>query len=248
MIDSQQTIGIRNEHTLFNISVLTDIIDEYSFEYLLKPFFKECLHKINWGYLSLNQNAIDILMKNTHRIDWNNLSSNPSAIDILRDNKDKINWYYLSANPNAIELLRENPDKINWSSLSSNPNAVELFKENFSKIWNYLSSNPVTVDILRKNKDKFDWRILSIVNCFTEEQKEEFGEFIPKISNLEISEIKTPNLKEIRQMIKAQVKTLTSNSQEKSRFDVKHSSERLTRDDLFRIKQTIQEAESKRGI
>jgi hypothetical protein len=160
---------------------------------------------------------------------------------------------YSNLDPNFIEEFSE---YINWERMIlylSSSDKIENI-ENLSwiidkfNLWNLISANELPIEFIRKNKEKFDWRILSIVNCFTEEQKEEFGEFIPKISNLEISEIKTPNLKEIRQMIKAQVKTLTSNSQEKSRFDVKHSSERLTRDDLFRIKQTIQEAESKRGI
>lgn len=114
-------------------------------------------------------------------------------------------------------------------------------------LWNLISANELPIDFIRENKEKFDWRILPIVNCFTDEEIEEFGEYIPKIENLELSEIKTPNLKEIRQIIKAQIKSIKSEDSEKSRFDVKHTSERMTREDLLKIKQTIQEAETKRS-
>jgi hypothetical protein len=114
-------------------------------------------------------------------------------------------------------------------------------------LWKLISSNELPIDFIRENKEKFDWRILPIVNCFTDEEIEEFGEYIPKIENLELSEIKTPNLKEIRQIIKAQIKSIKSEDSEKSRFDVKHTSERMTREDLLKIKQTIQEAETKRS-
>ena len=85
-------------------------------------------------YLSLNENAIDLLRKNPDLIYWNLLSSNPNAISLLRENLDKIHWNLLSSNPNAIELLKENQDKINWSYLSRNPNAISLLKENIDKI------------------------------------------------------------------------------------------------------------------
>ena len=40
---------------------------------------------------------------------------------------------------------------------------------------------------------------------------------------------------------------IKSENSDKSRFDVKHTSDRMTREDLLKIKQTIQEAESKRS-
>ena len=46
------------------------------------------------------------------KLDWNYLSMNPNAIELLRANQDKINWNYLSGNKNAIELLEANKDKI----------------------------------------------------------------------------------------------------------------------------------------
>jgi hypothetical protein len=65
------------------------------------------LDKLNWGNLSLNPNAIDLLRENPDRIHWRNLSRNPNAIELLRDNPDKIDWDYLSCNPNIFI----NPDE-----------------------------------------------------------------------------------------------------------------------------------------
>ena len=48
------------------------------------------IKKINWSYLSGNENAIDILKENKLEINWDFLSKNPNAIDILKENKDKI--------------------------------------------------------------------------------------------------------------------------------------------------------------
>ena len=42
-----------------------------------------------------------------NKIDWVYLSLNPNAIDLLKENKDKIDWRCLTANPNAIELLKK---------------------------------------------------------------------------------------------------------------------------------------------
>ena len=50
---------------------------------------------------------------NIENIDWTFLSLNPNAIELLKENQDKINWTNLSLNPNAILLLKENQDKIN---------------------------------------------------------------------------------------------------------------------------------------
>lgn len=61
------------------------------------------------------------------KINWNYLSMNSEAIDLLEQNLDKINWY-LSGNPNAIYLLSQNLDKIDWIHLSGNPNAIYLLE------------------------------------------------------------------------------------------------------------------------
>jgi len=37
-------------------------------------------------------------------IDWDYLSLNKNAIELLKDNRDKINWYNISYNPSIFEL------------------------------------------------------------------------------------------------------------------------------------------------
>jgi len=119
--------------------------------------------KLNWNFLSLNPNAIELLKENPDKINWYRLclNENPNVIKILKENKDKIDWCCLSENPNPklIELFQENPSEIKWTYLCKNPNAIELLKENRDKInWYYLSENPsiFTYDyetIKNKNKD-----------------------------------------------------------------------------------------------
>jgi hypothetical protein len=144
-----------------------------------------------------------------------------------------INWERMILYLSSSEKI-DNIQDLKW--------VIEKFN-----LWKLISANELPIEFIRENKDKFDWRILPIVNCFTDNEIKEFGDYIPKIENIELSEIKTPNLKEIRQIIKAQIKSIKSENSDKSRFDVKHSSERMTREDLLKIKQTIQEAESKRS-
>ena len=52
--------------------------------------------KINWGYLSRNPNAIDLLEKNPDKIDWDMFSKNPSIL------KKIINYKYLYHRMNII--------------------------------------------------------------------------------------------------------------------------------------------------
>ena len=39
------------------------------------------------------------------KLNWGKLSCNPNAIELLKKNQDKIVWHELSSNSNAIELL-----------------------------------------------------------------------------------------------------------------------------------------------
>ena len=81
----------------------------------------------NWGYLSMNPNAIHILEKNLDKVDWSYLSKNPNAIHILEKNLEKVNWRELSSNPNAIHILEKNMEKVDWYYLYTNNN---IFKDN----------------------------------------------------------------------------------------------------------------------
>ena len=125
--------------------------------------FKDNINTINFGLLSLNPNAINILKNNMDKINWNNLSLNPNAISILENNLDKVNWKNLSFNPNAILILGNNMDKINWFTLSVNPNAILLLESNMDKIdWNNLSLNPNAIPLLEKNVDKINFTNISL--------------------------------------------------------------------------------------
>jgi len=253
-------VQIVNETPQDNTIQLTEkdllfLINEHGLEHVLTNYELPEEFILKWGngdsefsgidkrlvmsILSLSQEFIYAALTNEYFIiedirDLNMRTYSNLDEDFIDEFSEYINWERMILYLSSSEKI-DNIEDLTW--------VIDKFN-----LWHLISANELSIDFIRKNKEKFDWRILSIVNCFTEEQLEEFSEFIPKIQNLELSEIKTPNLKEIRQMIKAQVKSLTSNNQEKSRFDIKHTSERLTRDDLLRIKQTIQEAESKRGI
>src|SRR5437868_6032540 len=82
----------------------TNIITEIEQKYLVtvKCKYKINLDIINWVYLSDNENAIDLLTRNSDIIDWRWLSRNPNAITLLEQNPEKIVWNILSENPNAI--------------------------------------------------------------------------------------------------------------------------------------------------
>jgi hypothetical protein len=147
--------------------------------------------KINWSYLSLNPNAIDLLKDNQDKIDWYLLSANPNAIDLLEtrieyennldDNEynelvilqNSISWYLLSQNPNAIKLLKNNYNEIMWYQLAknSNPNAIKLLQKKIKvgfahsdseeSLWFSLSQNPNVMEILKDNPEQIIWCELS---------------------------------------------------------------------------------------
>ena len=62
------------------------------------------------------------------KIDWSWLSSNEDAIPMLEQNMDKINWYILSFNRKAVHLFEQNPIRIHWELICMNPCAFHLFK------------------------------------------------------------------------------------------------------------------------
>lgn len=115
-----------------------------------------------------------------NKIDWGALSSNPKAIELLAENLDKVDWCILSENPEAIDILTANPDKIFWLPLSSNPKAYELLRDrveyektlteeeyysleyNMRLSWKYLSENIGVIEILKANPEKICWKYLAV--------------------------------------------------------------------------------------
>ena len=88
--------------------------------------------KINYKYLSQNENAMELLMNNQDKIDWDGLSANLSATELLYANQDKISIHRLVDNPHplAIKLLSENVDCItDWNALLRNPAAVSIWRQ-----------------------------------------------------------------------------------------------------------------------
>ena len=64
---------------------------------------------------------------NIKNIIWYELSLNPNAIELLIANPTKIDWELISRNPNAIKLLKANPTKINWDKYISSNRMIKYF-------------------------------------------------------------------------------------------------------------------------
>ena len=161
--------------------ILDKIVKKYKTLFKIKYKLKDWipLDKLNWGFLSLNPDAIELLKENPDKIEWIWLSSNPNAIELLKEKIDeenkmdkeylkklpsnkKIDYSNLSENVNSIELLRENPKNINWMRLSANPSAIGLLKANLEKIhWRQLSRNINAMELLEDNLGKINWTALA---------------------------------------------------------------------------------------
>ena len=72
---------------------------------MFKPeYILICPEKINWEYLSLNPNAIELLEKNLDKVDWEHLSLNPNAIHLFA--KLDQNTMRLNCQPFAEDLMK----------------------------------------------------------------------------------------------------------------------------------------------
>ena len=45
-----------------------------------------------------------VALPNQEKIDWDFLAINPNAIELLKENQDKINWKYLMENPSIFKI------------------------------------------------------------------------------------------------------------------------------------------------
>jgi hypothetical protein len=130
---------------------------------------------------------------------------------------------------------------INWErmilylSSSDKIDDINKFKKVIEKfnLWNLISANELPIEFIRENSSKLDWKILSIVNSFTEEEKEEFSNFLPVREEFkEEYEFSIPTVKEIREIIRFsrenEVKNYeNSNIDDLERFEVNHKIENL---------------------
>jgi len=159
---------------------LVNLILDYTYvEYEFISFVKENLDKVDWGWLSWNPNAIQILEQNPDKVNWEWFSRIRNAIHILEKNFDKAFLgelgMYIKQHVNKpslrcpsltfqfIHFFEENPyDAINWNALSKNPHAISILDKNLDKVnWTRLSQNPDAIPILEKNLDRVDWNELS---------------------------------------------------------------------------------------
>ena len=60
----------------------------------------------------------------TNKLNWYYLSGNENAIPILEQNINKISWSWLSRNSNAIKILEKYPHKIGWFDIAMNKTRV----------------------------------------------------------------------------------------------------------------------------
>jgi hypothetical protein len=121
--------------------VLRDLTLSYLSDYELLPWINE--NDLDWGRLSRNPAAIQLLEMNPYKLDWTELSRNPAAIHLLELHTNEINWWNLSRNPSAIHLLEKNLDKVHWDYIAQNPNAEHIIKHNLNKTpLNDLMMNP----------------------------------------------------------------------------------------------------------
>jgi hypothetical protein len=111
---------------------------------------------IEWGILSANPYAVDLLIENQHLIYWPTFckNKNPKVIDVLLKNPTKIFWSSLSANPVAIDLLKKNKDKIDYIYLSNNSNAYELIKEYMEREFICTNTDPTSPEYIVKECNK----------------------------------------------------------------------------------------------
>jgi hypothetical protein len=139
--------------------------------------------RINYRFLSLNPNAIDLIEKSLDtrccprsgpsslcdKINWKYLCGNENAIHILKNPEYKtkynpeIDMNYLCANPNGIEMVIEL--KHLSTTFSEHKNPINLFNKNEISS---LCANPNAIHLLNKltnnftsNTNYIDWEKLS---------------------------------------------------------------------------------------
>ena len=158
------------QNTLFTVIdyyTFSNAYEVLSYDENAVNFLEKYPEYINWGYLSLNKNAIPILERNTNKLSICRLIHNPKAyeskilVDFIIKKSLRYDCILLSRVKEAVLILLEiAPEKIAWSCVSSikDPEIINLLKNNFDKIdWSSLSRNPFAIELLNNNIDKIDW-------------------------------------------------------------------------------------------
>ena len=82
------------------------------------------------------------------------------------------------------EFINKYKENINWDRMILYISTQSNSFDNHTKViedknlWSVISANDLSIDFIRQWKDKLDWSYLSMVKCFTDEEKEEFIDYI----------------------------------------------------------------------
>jgi len=82
------------------------------------------------------------------------------------------------------EFINKYKQNINWDRMILYISTQSNSFDNHTKViedknlWSVISANDLSIDFIRQWKDKLDWSYLSMVKCFTDEEKEEFIDYI----------------------------------------------------------------------
>lgn len=112
--------------------------------------------KLDWGILSCNEHAGDLLTKYLDPV-------KKSSINILAKNfiLKKVDWEYIAQKSMFKYIIEANMDKILMEDLSMNEYMIDIIEKNLDKVvWDKLSFNSNAMHILKNNIDKINWRSL----------------------------------------------------------------------------------------
>jgi hypothetical protein len=82
------------------------------------------------------------------------------------------------------EFITKYKENINWDRMILYISTQSDSFDNHTKViedknlWSVISANDLSIDFIRQWKDKLDWSYLSMVKCFTDEEIEEFSDYI----------------------------------------------------------------------
>jgi hypothetical protein len=88
---------------------------------------------------------------------------------------------YSNLSDDFISTYKEN---INWDRMILYISTQSDSFDNHTKViedknlWSVISANDLSIDFIRQWKDKLDWSYLSIVKNFTNDEKEEFSDYV----------------------------------------------------------------------
>jgi hypothetical protein len=134
--------------------LISDCTDLFNKEVLMQGFtFSEYFIRraLDSGYFS------DIDLKNLNMNTYSFLTSN-----FIEDFSHLLNW-----NRFIVYLTTKTNNFTNY---------ISIIEE--KQLWSLISANDLPIDFIRQYKEKLDWNLLSMIKCFTDEEKQEFSDYI----------------------------------------------------------------------